>query len=173
MKRKHKGQDEQGQAIVEFALLFTFLTLLVMGVLGFGLILTTQISLVSTAKVACRKATIRSMHTEYCSRQSSDHYNSPIYDTVINSLGGLPVENIEGIVIFEASDEGQIIEENMDILDANGDLVVSAFSNGERCRDDIYIGIEIRYNQEVPVPFINWITGDVMVLPARIIMHIE
>ncbi len=168
-----QSHEEEGQAIVEFALLFTFLTLLVMAVLGFGLILTTQISVISTAKATARRATLRAMHTEYCNRQASDHYNSPIYDTAINALGGLPQENIEAIVIFEASESGDIIQSNMDVLDADGNLVTGDFPNGERCDDNIYIGIEIRYNQEVPVPILNWITGDVMVLPARIIMHIE
>lgn len=170
---KRNGEKEHGQAVLEFSLIAIVLALVIMGILAFGLILVNQISLEPVAKAAAREANLRTMHTEYCARAPGDHYNGPIYDAVIQNLGRLEQDHIDSIVIFQATDDGHIRTDRQDILDAAGNLQTAAFSNSERCSDLISIGIELRYIQEVPVPLVNRITGDPILLHARVIMHIE
>lgn len=190
---RQNEREESGQALVEFALLFTFLTLLVMGVLAFGLILTTQISLVGTARAAARRANLNDSKTAYCNESPGGHYNEEVYDTTVNALAGLPMENLEAVLIFRG-DSG--LNPNMvDVLDGNGnelsgcydlngdgtcdcpgtceqDVNANTFENSERC-DSIAIGVQVMYEQEVPVPLLNWITGDSMILRARAIFELE
>jgi hypothetical protein len=205
--RQRAEQEEHGQAIVEFALLFTILTFLVMGVLAFGLILTSMISVTAAAKSAARRATMNATKAnEYCGMDNlGEHSNDFLYETVLNSLGGLPPENLNSILIFDGT-SGDIDPGAVDVIYADGDEAVGCFDynddgvcdctscpadclsgsaacvhdicantflNNCRCDPDISIGVEIRYNQEVPVPFLNLITGDVMILPGRAIFHIE
>lgn len=192
MKRNEK--EESGQALVEFALLFTFLTLLVMGVLAFGLILTTQISLVGTARSAARRANLNDSKTSYCNESPGGHYNEEIYDTTINALAGLPAENLEAVLIFNGDDG--LDPNKVDVLDGNGneisgcydlngdgdcdcpgscehDVNANTFTNDDRCRFTIAIGVQVMYEQEVPVPLLTWITGDSMILRARVIFELE
>jgi hypothetical protein len=201
MRETESEHKEQGQALVEFTLVITFMILLLMGVLAFGIIFTNQISLFSTAKLAARKANLNDMKQEYCDPYTPDHYNSPIYDTVINNLGGLDPDKIHDILIFLPDDAtGGILSNRVDVLDANGneangcydynndgacdcscpsgagcvhDVCANTLTNNLRCPGAVSIGVEIRYDQDVVAPIINAITGDVMILPARVIMHIE
>ncbi len=192
-----KETRESGQALVEFALLITFLIVLVMGVLAFGLILTTEISLLTTANLAARMANHNELRVEYCALPSG-HLNGPIYDTVMNNLGNWPTENIRDIIIFRAEEDGGIDSGKVDVVLGNGseangcydynhdgscdcsgpgscvhDLWANTLTNNYRCDTTAFLGVEIRYNQVVPVPFINAITGDVIVLPARMIGRME
>ncbi len=203
---EHLEHKEQGQALVEFALLITFLTFVLMGILAFGIIFTNQISLFSTANLAARKANLNDMRYEYCREgQQDQHLNTPIYDTVINNLGGLDPDKIHDILIFIPDDAtGKIKPGRVDVLDADGTLIAehscydynhdgtcdctSCAAGGENCVDDVCagtlknewrcpssvsIGVEVRYDQDVVVPIVNAITGDVIVVPARVVMHIE
>jgi Flp pilus assembly protein TadG len=201
---EHLEHREQGQALVEFALLITFLTFVLMGVLAFGIIFTNQISLFSTANLAARKANLNDMRYLYC-EDDDGHLNSPIYDTVINNMGGLDKNRIHDILIFIPDDAtGNIRADRVDVLDADGAAVAehtcydynhngtcdcsSCSDGGENCVDDVCagtlknewrcpgtvsIGVEVRYDQDVVVPIVNAITGDVIVVPARVVMHIE
>jgi len=165
----HK-QEEQGQALVEFALVFTMLAMLVMGVLAFGLILTNEISLLAAARAAGRTATLHDTFNYYCSEPGDQNYNTPTYNRAMSSLGGLPPENIESIIIFNAEPG---MESHQDVLDQDGSLLIDGFPNAERCTAGMHIGVELRYNQEVPVPIVNKITGDVMILRARVVFRVD
>jgi Flp pilus assembly pilin Flp len=203
---RQNKKEESGQALVEFALLFTFLTLLVMGVLAFGLILTSEMSLVASARSAARKANLNKTKTIYCDTANlSGHSNSEVFETAINALGGLHPEDIRAVIIFEGSG-GQINPGAADVLDANGndqsgcydlnhdgtcdctscpttcgsdaavcvhDICANSFCNQERCYYAESIGVQIQYNQEVPVPIFDWIVGDTVVLPAQAIFALE
>lgn len=204
IKMRENGSEhkEQGQALVEFALLVTFLTFLLMGLLAFGIIFSNQLSLFSTAKLAARKATMNTMRHDYCDGSDPNgHLNSPIYDTVINNLGGLEIDKIHDILIFVPDDAtGKIRPNQVDVLYANGseatgcydynhdgscdcscpggtgcvhDLCANTFKNSMRCDPNLSIGVEVRYDQDVVVPIVNAITGDVIVVPARVVMHVE
>ncbi len=200
MRENESEHKDQGQALVEFALMVTFLTFVLMGMLAFGIIFTNQISLISTAKLAARKANLNDLRYEYCN-DASGHSNGSIYDTVINNLGGLDADKIHDILIFLPDDAtGDILPNRVDVLDKDGseangcydynndgacdcscpggagcvhDVCANTLPNNLRCPGTVSIGIEIRYDQDVVVPLINAITGDVIVLPARVVMHIE
>jgi len=200
MHETESEHKEQGQALVEFALMITFMTFLLMGLLAFGIIFTNQISLFSTAKLAARKANLNDLKYEYC-EDTSGHLNDSIYDTVVNNLGGLDPDKLHDILIFLPDDAtGKILPNKVDVLYANGseadgcydynddggcdcscpsgtgcihDLCANTLTNNLRCPNTVSIGVEVRYDQDVVVPIVNAITGDVIILPARVVMHIE
>lgn len=205
MRENELEHEDQGQALVEFALMITFLTFLLMGLLAFGIIFTNQISLFSTAKLAARRANQNDMIQQYCNPPiwsgPTGHLNDEIYDTVIYNLGGLELDKVHDILIFLTDDaSGQILPGAVDVLDkdnnaADGcydynndgscdcscpsgagcvhDVCANTLENQDRCVANIAIGVEIRYEQDVVVPLVNAITGDVIILPARVVMHIE
>lgn len=193
---KQSETREQGQALIEFALLITFLVVLVMGILAFGLILTTEVSLLSTANLASREANHNDLRKNYYCAFGDQHTNGPIFDIVMNNLGGLPAENMRDIIIFRATTTGEIDSNAVDVVLANGNAVTGCYDynhdgscdcpgscendlnsgtllNSMRCDASAYLGVEIRYDQVVPVPFISAITGDTIVLPARMIGKVE
>jgi len=201
MHKNESEHQEEGQALVEFALMITFMTFLLMGLLAFGIIFTNQISLFSTAKLAARKANMNDMRALYCVDKDG-HLNSPIWDTVVNNLGGLEPDKLHDILIFLPDDAtGRINPNKVDVVYANGDDAANvcydynddgtcdctcpggtgcvhdvcghSLANEDRCPPNVSIGVEIRYDQDVVVPIVNAITGDVIILPARIVMHIE
>jgi hypothetical protein len=139
------------------------------------------------------------MRVDYCANPS-DHLNDPIYDTVMNNLGNLPPAKIHDIIIFLSTSDGRITSNRVDVVYANGseasgcydynhdggcdcscpsgsgcvnDFCANTFTNQYRCNTDASIGVEVRYDQDILVPLINAITGDVIILPARVIMHVE
>ncbi|MBN1813221.1 MAG: pilus assembly protein [Anaerolineae bacterium] len=172
VKGRSNRKENQGQALVEFTLLFTFLALLLMGVLGFGLIFIQQIALLNTTRSAARAATVQDARLEYCDpNQPNGHSNDFAYDMAITALGTLEQDQIVSITIYDP-----LTLSHEDVLDGNGTMLVQNFPNQYRCSlysADGDIGIMIIYSQEMPVPLLNAITGDPVNLWARAVFPLQ
>jgi len=155
------GRREGGQSLVEFALLFPIIVLLVMGLLMFGIIFGVQITLTEAAAAGARQAAVEN----YSSRDPWEYYDQTIYDAVVNALGWLGTDNIQTITIYAANSDGSMSGAK-DVLDADGNDISLAYPNALR-GSDTYIGVEVTYRQEVFVPFINLIIGDEIILRGQ------
>lgn len=161
------NNDQKGQGLLEFSLIFLILMMIVMGVIGFGLIFNAQLTINLAASAAARQAAV----LDYEGEPANEHLNEPIYDAIIDSLILLNSENIIDITIYKPQEDGSIGVEK-DILNKDGNPIYKNYPNELRKRDQ-RIGVQVRYTQAVIVPFVSLITGEEVEIARAANIRIE
>jgi hypothetical protein len=161
------SNEQKGQGLLEFALIFLILMMIIMGIIGFGLIFNAQLTMNLAVNAAAREAAVQPYTDGTVS--IPDPYDQPIYQAFIDSLMLLTKDNIQEIIIYEPQEDGSIGTKK-NILNKNGNLVGGGnYLNEDRMRDS-WIGVQVRYIQPVIVPIVSAITGeDVEIVKATII----
>lgn len=89
-------RNEKGQGLVEFALILPLLLLLVLGIIQFGIIFSSQIAITNAAREGARVAAVG--------------LNDEVVERINNSIGGhvfLPTLNAGNVSIGSASEIGE------------------------------------------------------------------
>lgn len=168
MRQRVKDQTQGGQSLVETAIVFGLLTVVIMGIFGFGLIFHAHITLALATNAAIRAGCV----IDYTDQDLPDPFDAPIYGALVDNMIMLGPEHIHAIVIFDATDPLGADGSRRDILDANGNVVSSNYPNALRVMGGA-IGVQVQYDQPVIVPIVNTITGDEMRIIKQAALRLE
>ncbi len=145
---------QEGQNLLEFALIFFILIMIIMGIIGFGLIFNAHLNLNLAINSAARAGSV----IDYSLYPPNESYDEAIYDELVGNLILLNADNIVDITIFRPQADGSI-GSMKNVLDADGNLISENYKNSARVMDT-RIGAQVRYTQAVIVPIVSLITGD-------------
>ncbi|MBN1813220.1 MAG: pilus assembly protein [Anaerolineae bacterium] len=162
------NQDQSGQSLLETAIVFSLLMLVVMGILGFGLIFHAHITLSLATNAAVRAGCV----VDYSNPDLPDPFDDAIYEALVDAMTMVSPEYIEAVIIYDATDPLGPNGSRRDILDAAGNVVSSNYANSLRVMGGA-IGVQVRYNQPVIVPFVSAVTGDQITIVKRAVLRLE
>lgn len=134
--------------MVEFALILPLLLLLVFGIIQFGIIYNTKITITNAAREGARKAAVTSVD------------NTAVKTAITNSVASLSDTITETMTVNA---------KNSSILPAPGkiDWYVEGSGSGNAVK------VYVKGRVDIMVPIINLFTGPTLVIPAKAEMRIE
>ncbi|HZM73215.1 MAG TPA: TadE/TadG family type IV pilus assembly protein [Candidatus Polarisedimenticolia bacterium] len=145
------GSAERGQSLVEFALVLTPLLLILLGIIQFGFIFNSYVTLTNAAREAAREGTIY-VYDRTLSKAANDAVrNELMRTTLLSSLNLLSKTAPQITTSTSWSQSGTTF--------TTGDLTVSYTLPGTVAESDPRTGQEImvraRYHQDLIIPFIS------------------
>jgi len=157
---------QEGQNLLEFALLSVVLFMILLGIMGFSLIFAAHLSLNLAVNTAGRAAAV-----EDWTLAPETGYDQIIYDELVGSLIILDPQSIQSIIIYRPNADGTI-GSMKNVLDGSGNLLSEGYDKDERSRDT-FIGVQVTYLQAVIVPFVSEVTGTQMQITKSATFRIE
>lgn len=95
-------KDEKGQAIVEFALVFLIIMIIVLGIVQFSMILSAQIAVTNAAREGARQASLGAEKTTVRTVQITEDESitlQPVEKVVRDAIGGHKYLNLTGMKV--------------------------------------------------------------------------
>jgi Flp pilus assembly protein TadG len=171
------GRREDGQSLVEFALILTPLLFLLLGIVQFGFIFQAYVTLSSAAREASRDATIYVYDTTLTKAQNDTARNNVAKTTLLAAFNGMTKTSpnfVNGSSWTTTSSTGTVTS-------TNGDMTVtyalpSTVTDGDT-RAGWRITVAATYHMDIIVPIIgNLLPKDAngrFVIPAAVTMVIN
>jgi Flp pilus assembly protein TadG len=160
---------QEGQNLVEFALLSVILFMILLGIIGFSLIFSAYLSLNLAVNTAGRAAAVEDWMLH---KDTDTDYDQGIYNELIGSLIILEPQKIQSIIIYQPNADGTIGSVKNVLNGAGNWTSTPAYPPSKRSRDTD-IGIQVTYLQSVIVPFVSEITGPEMSITKSTTFRIE
>ena len=158
---------QEGQSLVEFALICIVLFMILLGIIGFSLIFAANLSLNLAVNTAGRASAVE----DWSLADPNGNYDLGIYNELLGSLIILDPARIQSITIYRPNADGSM--SNMkNILNAAGTRTYENYPPASRSRDT-FIGIEVTYIEPVIVPFVSAVTGPELSLTKSATFRIE
>ncbi len=164
-----RAHQQEGQALIEFALISIVLFMILLGIIGFSLIFSAYLSLNLAVNTAGRAAAVEDW-TMY--KDTDTDYDQGIYNELIGSLIILDPQKIESIIIYRPNADGTIGSVKNTLDGAGNWTSTPNYPPSQRSRDTD-IGIQVTYLQPVIVPFVAEITGPELSITRLATFRIE
>ncbi len=149
VRRRRRSPDE-GQSLVEFALVLTPLFLILLGIIQFGFIFNAYITITNATREAGREATIYVYDRSLTEGQNDSARNAQVRTTVQNSLNLLSASTPHFTTTGTWTQSGDTF--------TNGDLTVtyeipSGVTDSD-ARTGQTVTVQVRYHQDLLIPLI-------------------
>ena len=145
------GSAERGQSLVEFALVLTPLLLILLGIIQFGFIFNSYVTLTNAAREAAREGTIYVYDRTLSKAQNDAIRNELMRTTLLSSLNLLSKTAPQITTSSSWTQSGTTF--------TTGDLSISYVLPGTVAESDPRMGQEItvnaRYHQDLIIPLIS------------------
>ena len=158
---------QEGQSLIEFALISVVLIMIVLGIIGFSLIFSANLSLNLAVNTAGRAAAVE----DWSLADPATNYDLVIYNELVGSLIILAPQRIQSITIYRPNADGTI-GSMKNTLDAAGNRTSENYPPSNRSRDT-FIGVQVTYVEPVIVPFVSAVTGPELLLTKSATFRIE
>jgi Flp pilus assembly protein TadG len=170
--RRRRSADE-GQSLVEFALVLTPLFLILLGIIQFGFIFNAYITITNATREAAREATIYVYDRSMTAAQNDAARNAEIRTTFQDSLNLLSPTSPHFSTTGTWTQSGDTF--------TNGDLVVTYVLPGDIAASDTRTGqtvtVRVNYHQDLLIPMIAALlphdAGGRMILSGEVTMVIN
>ena len=170
-RRRRSGSE--GQSLVEFALVLTPLLLILLGIIQFGFIFNTYITLSNATREGAREGSIYVYVQSQSPAQNDAARNASILATVANSMNLLRTTTPNFTTSGTWTQSGDTF--------TNGDITVAYAVPGDVVASDPRVGetvrVVVRYHEDMLIPLIGAIlpkdTGGRLVLTGEVTMVIN
>ncbi|HET9520583.1 MAG TPA: TadE family protein [Candidatus Limnocylindrales bacterium] len=151
-RRRGRGPDQRGQSLVEFSLILTPLFFILLGIIQFGFIFNTYVTMTNAARDAARLGTIYIYDSDYSKDQNDLFRNEAIKEAVKTSM------NMLGKSAPNFSTGGTWTQSGTTYT--NGDIVISyAVPASGVLETDSRVGQELTvratYHQDLIIPLVS------------------
>lgn len=154
LRLRRRGDDARGQSLVEFSLVLTPLLFLLLGIVQFGFIFNTYVTLANATREAARIGTIH-VYDRTVTRSANDTLrNNAIRTSLLASLNGLSKTSPQ----FTTGTSWTSVTSGTTTTFTNGDLVVtytlpSGVTNSDP-RPGWRVTVRASYHQDLVIPLI-------------------
>jgi Flp pilus assembly protein TadG len=149
--RRRHGSREAGQSLVEFALVLTPLFLILLGIIQFGFIFNSYITITNATREAAREGTIYVYDRTMTEAQNDAARNTTIRSTVLSSLNLLSTSAPYFTTTGTWTQSGDTY--------TNGDLTVTYELPSGVTDSDTRMGqrvtVQVRYHQDLMIPLVS------------------
>jgi Flp pilus assembly protein TadG len=149
------GRREEGQSLVEFALILTPLLFLLLGIVQFGFIFQAYVTLSTAAREAARDATIYVYDRDITQSANDLARNNVAKSTLLGSFNGLSTTSPN----FSTGGTWTTTTSGSTITATNGDMVITYTLPATVTDNDPRVGWRIRvkatYHQDIIIPLIG------------------
>ena len=149
------GRREEGQSLVEFALILTPLLFLLLGIVQFGFIFQAYVTLSTAAREAARDASIYVYDRNITQTANDLARNNTAKSTLLGSFNGLTTTTPN----FTTGSSWTTTTSGTTVTATNGDLVITYTLPGTVTDSDPRAGWRIRikatYHQDIIIPLIG------------------
>ena len=167
------GSAERGQSLVEFALVLTPLLMILLGIIQFGFIFNSYVTLTNAAREAAREGTVYVYDRLMTKAQNDAARNEEMRDTLLSSLNLLSKTAPQITTSSSWTQSGTTF--------TTGDLTIEYVLPGTVAESDPRTGQEItvraRYHQDLIIPFISILlprdSGGRLVLTGEVTMVVN
>lgn len=177
--RPRRGRDDtaRGQSLVEFALVLTPLMLLLLGIVQFGFIFNSYVTLANASREAARSGTIYVYDRNLAKSVNDTARNDAIKTSMLTSMNGL----VKTAPQFATSGTWTSSTSGTTTTYTNGDLVITYTLPSGVTDSDTRQGWEItvraNYHQDLLIPFISALLprdgGGRLVLTGQVTMVVN
>lgn len=148
--RVRRRSGDEGQSLVEFALVLTPLFLILLGIIQFGFIFNAYITITNGTREAAREASIYVFDRSLTAGQNDSARNAVVLSTVQNSLNLLAVTAPYFTTTGTWTQSGDTF--------TNGDLTVTyelpSGATDSDARMAQTVTVQVRYHQDLLIPLI-------------------